>query len=106
MKRYGNLWPQITTFENLWRAARKAQKEKRFRDNVLVFNHELEANLLTLQTELKTKTYRPGRYHTFEITDPKPRLISAAPYRDRLRHRVIPLYTANFPVSNLPLVIG
>jgi hypothetical protein len=35
MKRYGNLYPQIIEFENLLLAARKAQKGKRFRDNVV-----------------------------------------------------------------------
>ncbi len=30
MKRYGNLWPEIISFTNLLRAAKKAQKGKRF----------------------------------------------------------------------------
>lgn len=89
MKRYGNLWPQIISFENLWRAARQAQRGKRFRPNVLAFNHELEANLLKLQSELQNHTYQPGEYRTFEIVDPKPRLISAAPYRDRVIHHAL-----------------
>ena len=89
MKRYGNLWPQVIEFENLWKAARQAQKGKRFRGSVLAFNHNLEQNLLQLQVELHTKTYQPGEYHSFEIADPKPRLISAAPYRDRVIHHAL-----------------
>lgn len=89
MKRYGYLWPHIIEFENLWQAARQAQQGKRFRPNVLAFNHELEANLLQLQAELQTRTYQPGDYRTFEIIDPKPRLISAAPYRDRVVHHAL-----------------
>lgn len=101
MKRYGNLWPQIFDFENLWQAAQQAQRGKRFRQNVLEFNHELEQNLLQLQTELQTQTYQPGEYHTFEIKDPKPRLISAAPYRDRVVHHalcnvIVPLIERSF----------
>ena len=42
MKRYGNLYPQIVEFENIYLAARKAKKGKRFRDNVLEFNYNLE----------------------------------------------------------------
>jgi hypothetical protein len=38
MKRYGNLWPQVTDFQNLYQAARQAQQGKRFRPNVLDFN--------------------------------------------------------------------
>lgn len=101
MKRYGYLWPQITDFENLWQAARQAQKGKRFRPNVLAFNHDLEANLLQLQDELRNRTYQPGQYRTFEIIDPKPRLISAAPYRDRVVHHalcnvIVPLIERSF----------
>ena len=43
MKRYGNLYPQIVDFENILLAARKAQKGKRFRENVLAFNYNLES---------------------------------------------------------------
>jgi hypothetical protein len=39
MKRYGNLWAQITDFANLLQASRQAQRGKRFRDNVLDFNY-------------------------------------------------------------------
>lgn len=89
MKRYGNLWPAIVEFSNLLLAARKAQKGKRFRPNVLDFNYHLESELLTLQTELDHQTYTPGQYRTFEIKEPKPRLISAAPYRDRVVHHAL-----------------
>lgn len=101
MKRFGQLWPQIIAFDNLWQAARQAQRGKRFRDNVLAFNHNLEQNLLQLQSELASKSYQPGAYRTFEIVDPKPRLISAAPYRDRVVHHalcniIVPLMERSF----------
>jgi retron-type reverse transcriptase len=101
MKRYGNLWTQIIDFENLFNAARQAQRGKRFRDNVLAFNYNLEAELQQLQQELRTQTYCPGAYKTFEIRDPKPRLISAAPYRDRVVHHalcnvIVPLLERSF----------
>ncbi|MBE9065666.1 Retron-type reverse transcriptase [Leptolyngbya cf. ectocarpi LEGE 11479] len=89
MKRYGNLWLQVIAFENLLRASRLAQKSKRFRPNVLAFNHRLEQELQQLQAELKTLTYQPGGYRTFRIRDPKPRMISAAPYRDRVVHHAL-----------------
>ena len=101
MKRFGNLWHQITDWENLLLASRYAQKGKRFRDNVLQFNYNLERELFQLQTELKHQTYQPRRYKTFRIYDPKPRLISAAPYRDRVVHHalcniIIPLIEPSF----------
>lgn len=101
MKRHGYLWQQIIAFENLWQAARQAQRGKRFRPNVLEFNHDLESNLLELQAELQNHTYQRGEYRTFEISDPKPRLISAAPYRDRVIHHalcniIVPLIERSF----------
>lgn len=89
MKRYGNLWTAITDFDNLLYAARQAQRGKRFRENVLEFNFALEQELFTLQRQLRDRSYQPGGYRTFEIKDPKPRLISAAPYRDRVVHHAL-----------------
>lgn len=89
MKRYGNLWPDIIDFENLLQASRQAQRGKRYRPNVLAFNYNLAQELLKLQKELKEQTYRPGKYRTFDIYDPKPRMISAAPYRDRVVHHAL-----------------
>lgn len=101
MKRYGNLWSQITTFENLLIAARKAQNSKRYRPDVLAFNYHLEEELIRLQTELQSQTYQPGPYMTFHIREPKPRIISAAPYRDRVVHHalcnvIVPLIEPSF----------
>ena len=89
MKRYRDLWTQIISFENLIQATRQAQQGKRFRRTVLAFNHHLEDELHQIQEELVQKTYRPGEYRSFRIFDPKPRLISAAPYRDRVVHHAL-----------------
>ena len=42
-----------------------------------------------MQRELGAGTYRPGPYRTFWIADPKRRLISAAPFRDRVVHHAL-----------------
>jgi retron-type reverse transcriptase len=89
MRRYGNLWPQVVDADNLLLAARQAQRGKRFRENVLGFNYYLADELLRLRSELGDRSYRPGAYRTFRIMDPKPRLISAAPYRDRVVHHAL-----------------
>lgn len=65
MKRYGNLWNEIIAFGNLLSAAQQAQRGKRFRENVLEFNHNLEQELFQLQEELQSKTYSRGNYTTF-----------------------------------------
>ncbi|HSF82804.1 MAG TPA: reverse transcriptase/maturase family protein [Anaerolineales bacterium] len=89
MKTYRQLYPQITAFENLRRAFKKAARGKRKRPDVAGFEYRLEANLLALQQDLLAETYTPGAYYSFRIQDPKPRLISAAPFRDRVVHHAL-----------------
>ncbi|MFK7950565.1 MAG: reverse transcriptase domain-containing protein [Saprospiraceae bacterium] len=101
MKRYNHLYIKITAFENLYSAAKKAEKGKRFQPEVANFNHQLEANLLALQSELETKTYQPSTYKSFYVHVPKKRMISVAPYRDRVVHHalcnvVMPLFEKSF----------
>jgi len=79
MKRHGNLFPSIATFDNLLNATKRAQYSKRYRNDVLEFNYNLERNLLDVAEALQTKTYIPGQYKTFVIYEPKRRLVLAAP---------------------------
>jgi RNA-directed DNA polymerase len=85
IRRYGHLWETLISFENLYAAARKARRGKRRKTAVERFEFDLESSLVRLRESLWDRSYRPGPFHTFTITDPKPRLISAAPYRDRAR---------------------
>ena len=89
MKRHGNLWERMISFENLLRAAEKARRGKRFRPAAARFFFHLERELWRLHEELATKTYRPGPYRTFFIYEPKQRQISAAPFRDRVVHHAL-----------------
>ncbi len=94
MKTYNNLYPQIYSFENLFRASQNAQKGKKQQPNVAQFNLRLEAELFQLQNELREKTYQPGEYRSFLLTEPKERMVSAAPYRDRVVHHALCNITA------------
>lgn len=89
MKRIGGLWPQITAFENLLLAWRKARRGKRSRPEVAAFGLNLERELLQLQRELLDGSYAPGPYRQFTIYERKPRVISAAPFRDRVVHHAL-----------------
>jgi RNA-directed DNA polymerase len=56
---------------------------------------------VALQNDLVQQTYRPGAYHSFYIHEPKRRLISAAPFRDRVVHHALcaviePLFERRF----------
>lgn len=85
----GGLFERVTAWPNLLLAARRAARGKRFKPNVSAFSFHLEAELLRLQIELRERTYRPGPYRTFIVREKKPRLISAAPFRDRVVHHAL-----------------
>ena len=89
MKRIGNLWPGVITFDNLYRAAYRVLRGKRGQVRAGHFFFDLEGELFRLQRELISQIYRPGGYRTFWISDPKPRLISAASFRDRIVHHAL-----------------
>ncbi len=99
---YKNLFPKIHDFENLYLAHRKARRGgKRKRPMVAEFEHNLGENLLRLQEELVSETYRPRPYRTFTVIERKERVISAAHYRDRVVHHALmtivqPIFEARF----------
>ncbi len=89
MKTFKNLYPQIYALENLYLAARKARKRKTRKKYVEDFELHRERFLRKIQEELADETYMPSGYRQFYIYDPKKRLISAAPYRDRIVHHAL-----------------
>jgi retron-type reverse transcriptase len=82
-------WTELTSLPNLFAAAALAANGKKSRPDVAAFRANLEPELYRLQRQLAGGSYRPGPYHTFRIVDPKPRLISAAPFRDRVVHHAL-----------------
>ena len=89
MKTCRHLYKQITEFENLYLAWRLARKGKRGKPPAADFERIQDEELLALQRELRGHTYQPGPYHSFFIHEPKRRLISAAPFRDRVVHHAL-----------------
>ena len=83
------MYKQITDWNNLYLAYKKAAKGKRGKNTAAAFEYKLEDNLFTLQQELRDKSYQPGEYVSFYIHEPKRRLISAAPFRDRVVHHAL-----------------
>ncbi|MCP5086181.1 MAG: RNA-dependent DNA polymerase [Rhodobacteraceae bacterium] len=95
------MFETINSWENLLLAARKASKGKRGRLPVAAFEYRLEDNLIQLQNDLRTQAYQPGGYVSFVIHEPKRRVISAAPFRDRVVHHALcnqiePLFERSF----------
>lgn len=79
-----NLKDRICDFENLMGAYRDAAKGKRYRNEVLDFSFNLGENLLQIQKELREMTYKVGPYREFYVRYPKPRLVMALGFRDRV----------------------
>jgi hypothetical protein len=89
MRRAGNLFEKVTDFHALRAAVRRAARGKRNRAEVARFLFDEELELLRLQRELMERSYRPGSYFTFMVRDPKRRMISAPPFRDRVVHHAL-----------------
>lgn len=89
MRRIGNLWGSLCSFENLLLAYRKARRGKGGSAAVQHFALNLESQLLILQRELLEGSYQPGEYRLFTIYERKPRQIAAAPFRDRVVHHAL-----------------
>ena len=105
------MYDKLISWDNLLLAYRKASKGKRGHPNVAAFEHRLEENLFKLQDELHRQTYQPGAYTSFYIHEPKKRLISAAPFRDRVVHHTLcniiePMFESSFIFDSYANRIG
>jgi RNA-directed DNA polymerase len=119
-KTYKHLYPQVYAYENLYQAFRQARRGgKRKQENVAAFEYDLEENLWALHAELRDHTYRPGPYRNFtvgpwrrdELWAPKERVISAAPFRDRVVHHALcnviqPIFEARFITDSYASRVG
>ena len=95
------LFDRIASFEALAAAALRAVAGKRRTPVPAAFPANLETEALRLERELRSGRWRPGRYVEIEVTDPKRRPVSAAPFRDRVVHHAVhavvaPLFERGF----------
>ena len=84
-----DLFDEIASFPALLEAARKAARGKRAKPGAAAFLANLEPEVLRLERDLGSGSYRPGRYTVIQIRDPKHRTVSAAPFRDRVVHHAL-----------------
>ena len=78
-----------TELGSLWNAARRAARGKRHRPSVAKVLFDLEGTVLRLRRELRDGTWQPGIPQAHAIRDPKPRIIHAAPFADRIVHQAL-----------------
>src|SRR3989338_652537 len=101
MRHYKNLFDELCSFRNLYKAFIKARKGKRFKSGVGEFELNLEDEIFRLQKELMNQTYNPRLLRRFVIRDPKSRVINASAFRDRVVHHALinilqPLFEPTF----------
>jgi hypothetical protein len=89
MKRRNYLYDEIADYQNIRLAFIKAIRGKRASSGVIVFCRNIDRNLENIRNRFLADTVTWGRYFQFTITDPKERVISAAPIEDRIMHHAI-----------------
>lgn len=75
---------QITEFSWLEDAYRHARKAKRYRNEFLAFSNDLDANLQTIQEQVRAGTFVFGPYRRHWVFVPKKRLVMALPCASRI----------------------
>ncbi|MBO6130568.1 MAG: group II intron reverse transcriptase domain-containing protein [Treponema sp.] len=92
---------RICSIENLKEAYYKASRRKKSSNSFLYFRKNEEVNIQKIQEELLRGTWECGTYRQFKVFEPKERLITAAPFKDRIAHHAIinvlePLFERQF----------
>lgn len=79
----------LFTLYSLMTAARQCSRGVKWKASVAAWIHprNLVANCLKLLDELDSGAYKPSPYSVFRITSPKPRVIRAPKFRDRVVQR-------------------
>lgn len=99
MKRHNNLFQEIISIENLQQADINARKGKMHQSCIKRHDKQREEDINMLHNQLKNKTYKTSEYTTFEITDPKVRIIYRLPYLDRIVQHAIMIKLESIFVS-------
>jgi len=89
MKRHNFLFEHITDYRNIRLAFLGALRGNRSSSTAVIFSRNIDKNLASLRDKLISPNCLWGGYRSFLITDPKPRIISMAPFEQRIMHHAI-----------------
>lgn len=102
-KRHANLIDQIADIKNLQTAYLKTSTGKRLTWGYLEFKEYDQKNLKEMREQLLDGHWTQGDYRQFTIYEPKPRLISALDFKDRVaQHAVVNVIGPIFEAALLP----
>lgn len=79
----------VFTLENIWHAYKTCIKNKKKTINRLKFELKKEREIIKIRDELLNKKYKISRHVYFIVTEPKPREVFAADFRDRIVHHLV-----------------
>jgi retron-type reverse transcriptase len=88
-KTVDGLWEAVVSWDNLVAAYSEARKGKRYKPDVLRFSQQWEERLLNIHTHLLQGSWEPQPFAEFPIWEPKPRLIEAPRFADRVVHHAL-----------------
>lgn len=83
------LWEQVISSQALYRAFQNAARGKRRRPDIAAFAWDQERLLEELRERLTSGAWEPAGYRQFELVERKRRIISVAPFADRVAHHAL-----------------
>lgn len=89
MQKASGVMQRIVAYDNFLRANKESSKGKRFRPEVMAFNNDLCANLLSLEADFLSGEYESGLYKERYVRIPQTRLIQVSQFRDRVAQQAI-----------------
>lgn len=75
------------TFTKMMEAHYRARKGKTKKKELIIFEMDLETNIVKMVDEIANNKYKFGEYREFNVYEPKERIIRSLPYRDRIVHQ-------------------
>ena len=82
-----NKFDECLTFKKMLEAHERAKQGKFSKSEIIIFEMDLETNLIRIINDIKNNKYKFGEYREFIIYEPKERIIKSLPYRDRVVHQ-------------------
>jgi RNA-directed DNA polymerase len=89
MKRVGHLLERIAEPENLREAFLRASRAKSAKPDVMAFRRNLTGHLAVMRDQILSGEVPVGGYRQFRVYDPKERVITVAPFAQRVLHHAI-----------------
>ena len=88
-RKYRNLIDRIVADNNMRFALKRTARGRRLTSSALDFKEFFEVNLMNLSAEIRGGTYKPDPVRQFSVLEPKPRLITAHSFRDRVAQHAL-----------------